>query len=175
MDKFQRRLLLALLPLVLFGVLWIANWSRFHPAPTQLDIDSRKLLLAADRIDVAIVDARSILPHHLKFVSCLKPQDVATIVNALNLEPERGDERAGRGQELSFLFFKNGQMQAEITVGYGAGASSYFFVHPPNFPVYTARGLHPTTVRRFRELIASRPELRQALKSAGVKDRQIDS
>ena len=167
--------LLLFIPLLLCGISWSADSPRLHPPPTALDRKVRDLLSAADRIDVEIETIELPIGGKRTLVTHLAPKDITPIVKSLNLTQEQAhDWGTGYVPEMCFLFYKGKQQQAEITISYSPLAFNYFFGSQPQFPAWISRGLHPTTIHRFKDLIARNPKMRQALIAAGVKSQNID-
>jgi len=140
------------------------GWRRLHPPSTPLETKVRAVLLAADRIDVGMETIEIPVGSKRTIIKRLSPDELAPVVGNLKLTREQAfNWGTGYVPEIYFLFYKNGQVQAEITVSYSPLSFNFFFSNRPQFSAWISRGLDPTTIQALKELVARHPELVRAL------------
>lgn len=175
MRNRRNQFVASLIPLLLFGIVWRLNWQRLHPPPTSLDTKVRNLLLAADKIEVTVDFVEIPVGWVRTPITTLKPQELAPVLQNLNLTSKSAMMwRTGYEPDIYFIFYQRGQNIAEISVSYSEFDYNYFFVNTPQFSTWVSKGLHPTTIRRFREWIARHPELIRALVEKGARPQDLD-
>lgn len=156
----------------LFGAVWWVNWRRLHPPPTALDEQVRTLLLSADRVDVEIETIELPVGGVTKFVTHLSPDETRPLVGYVNLTKEEPFNWGTGYVPIVYLnFYKNGEVQGSLSSSYSAFGYNYFLDAPSRTKI--RRGLHPTTLRRLRELIARHPEITRALVKAGAEPKYL--
>src|SRR5450756_608448 len=91
MSNVGKRLLLLVIPMLLFGAMWGINWRRWHPPATPEDEQVRQLLASADRIKVVISQFDCWSPegpacgHIPRYEGKLAPAEMQPVLNNLNL------------------------------------------------------------------------------------------
>lgn len=187
MRHLKRTLLLSLLPLLLFGITWRVQWQnrwrREHPPATAADDRARALLLTADSIQVRLkkvyYPGRIIEGSgwQITTIANLKPDDLLPLSAYVNVGRSDsiiystvGDESSLPGLDLNYL--KGGQVQASLSICYGAPPTRPFFSAGTD-PGTFACPLHATSVHRLRQFIAQHPEIMRALLKAGATPQEL--
>ena len=172
MSNFRRTLLLALIPTLLFGVLWNVNWRRRHPPPTMLDEQIRTRLLSADTVEVEIENVEAPVGGVTTFVTYLSSGETHGVARYINLTQEQPSNwGTGYVPTVYLNFYKKGQAIGSLCTSYSAYGFNYFLDAPSQAKI--RRGLHPTSLLRLRELIARHPEIIRALIKGGAETKYL--
>lgn len=173
MSKASQRLLIFMIPLLLFGAVWGINWRRLHPAPSALDALVRGRLLSADRVDVEVETVEPSIGGATRFVTRLPPTATRSVVSYLDLTREQPhDWGTGYVPVVYLEFYRGGKALGSLCSSYSVYGFNYF-LDSPSHPIIR-RGLHPTSLQRLRELISQHPEIIRALVEAGAQRQYLD-
>ncbi len=155
--KYTRKLLLILL----LGVaVWGINWRRLHPPPSALDLQVRALLQTADSVDAKVESVQPGYGSIMIFTTKLSLSETRLVVDLLNLNLQKPQMWGSGYVPIVYVnFYRKGKWLGSLSSGYGVSGWNYYA---------SSNGLHPTTIRRLRTLIARHPELMRAVVKAGA-------